>query len=451
MDLNFYNSLSRQKEKFEPFHNNKVSLYTCGPTVYNYPHIGNYRAYIFADTLKRYLKYSGYEVKHVMNITDVDDKTIRDSQSSGKNLKQFTEFYIEEFFKDLYILNIVNADLYTKATNYIDQMVEMIKILLEKGYAYRGEDDSIYFNISKDSQYGKLSHFKLSDLKSNANGRMKKDEYNKENTEDFALWKAWDETDGDVFWNTLLGKGRPGWHIECSAMSTTELSEQIDIHTGGVDLIFPHHENEIAQSECSTGKPFVKYWMHNEHLMVDGKKMSKSIGNFYTLRDLIDIGIDPMAFRLWLYTAHYRTKTNFTLEAVNASSVALKRLYEAFLGLGEKNGTVNMTYKEKLISFMNDDLDTPKALALLWDLIHDINISKVDKRATMLDFDRVFGFGFDRLKNDIIPIDIEKIVQEREIARNNKDWAKSDEFREKINELGYEVKDTDTGYKISKI
>ncbi len=451
MDLNFYNSLSRQKEKFEPLHNNKVSLYTCGPTVYNYPHIGNYRAYIFADTLKRYLKYSGYEVKHVMNITDVDDKTIRDSQSSGKNLKQFTEFYIEEFFKDLYILNIVKADLYTKATNYIDQMVEMIKILLEKGYAYRGEDDSIYFNISKDSQYGKLSHFKLSDLKSNANGRMKKDEYNKENTEDFALWKAWDETDGDVFWNTLLGKGRPGWHIECSAMSTTELSEQIDIHTGGVDLIFPHHENEIAQSECSTGKPFVKYWMHNEHLMVDGKKMSKSIGNFYTLRDLIDIGIDPMAFRLWLYTAHYRTKTNFTLEAVNASSVALKRLYEAFLGLGEKNGTVNMTYKEKLISFMNDDLDTPKALALLWDLIHDINISKVDKRATMLDFDRVFGFGFDRLKNDIIPIDIEKIVQEREIARNNKDWAKSDEFREKINELGYEVKDTDMGYKISKI
>lgn len=451
MDLNFYNSLSRQKEKFEPLHNNKVSLYTCGPTVYNYPHIGNYRAYIFADTLKRYLKYSGYEVKHVMNITDVDDKTIRDSQSSGKNLKQFTEFYIEEFFKDLYILNIVKADLYTKATNYIDQMVEMIKILLEKGYAYRGEDDSIYFNISKDSQYGKLSHFKLSDLKSNANGRMKKDEYNKENTEDFALWKAWDETDGDVFWNTLLGKGRPGWHIECSAMSTTELSEQIDIHTGGVDLIFPHHENEIAQSECSTGKPFVKYWMHNEHLMVDGKKMSKSIGNFYTLRDLIDIGIDPMAFRLWLYTAHYRTKTNFTLEAVNASSVALKRLYEAFLSLGEKNGTVNMTYKEKLISFMNDDLDTPKALALLWDLIHDINISKVDKRATMLDFDRVFGFGFDRLKNDIIPIDIEKIVQEREIARNNKDWAKSDEFREKINELGYEVKDTDTGYKISKI
>lgn len=451
MDLNFYNSLSRQKEKFEPLHNNKVSLYTCGPTVYNYPHIGNYRAYIFADTLKRYLKYSGYEVKHVMNITDVDDKTIRDSQSSGKNLKQFTEFYIEEFFKDLYILNIVKADLYTKATNYIDQMVEMIKILLEKGYAYRGEDDSIYFNISKDSQYGKLSHFKLSDLKSNANGRMKKDEYNKENTEDFALWKAWDETDGDVFWNTLLGKGRPGWHIECSAMSTTELSEQIDIHTGGVDLIFPHHENEIAQSECSTGKPFVKYWMHNEHLMVDGKKMSKSIGNFYTLRDLIDIGIDPMAFRLWLYTAHYRTKTNFTLEAVNASSVALKRLYEAFLSLGEKNGTVNMTYKEKLISFMNDDLDTPKALALLWDLIHDINISKVDKRATMLDFDRVFGFGFDRLKNDIIPIDIEKIVQEREIARNNKDWAKSDEFREKINELGYEVKDTDMGYKISKI
>jgi len=288
MALEIYNTLSKKKEIFKPIHGNKVGLYTCGPTVYNYPHIGNYRAYIFADILKRYLKYSGYEVKHVMNLTDVDDKTIRDSQKENKSLKEFTEFYTKSFFNDCEMLNIVSADIYTKATDYINEMVKIIDNLLEKGYAYKTEDGSVYFDIHKDKEYGKLSHFKLSDLKENAEGRLKKDNYEKENAGDFVLWKAWSETDGEVFWQTQLGKGRPGWHIECSAMSMSNLGESFDLHTGGVDNIFPHHENEIAQSECVTGKPFVKYFMHNEHLLINNDKMSKSFGTFYILKDLIE-------------------------------------------------------------------------------------------------------------------------------------------------------------------
>lgn len=401
--------------------------------------------------LKRYLSYKGYEVKHVMNITDVDDKTIRDSIAQSKTLKEFTELYTLEFFKDRDVLNILPPNTYTKATDYIDEMVKIVEQLIDKGFAYKTEDGSVYFDIRKDKEYGKLSHFKLFDLKENAEGRMKKDEYEKENAEDFALWKAWDATDGEVFWETSLGKGRPGWHIECSAMSIAELGENIDIHTGGVDLIFPHHENEIAQSECATGKPFVKYWMHNEHLMVDGKKMAKSAGNFYTLRDLIKKDVDPLAFRMWLYTAHYRTKTNFTIDAVNASGKALERLKEIYLNLGEDLGEVIKDYKEKLLNYMDDDLDTPKALALLWDLVKDQDVSNSDKKATLLDFDKVFGFRLDKLKKDIIPESIMILAKKREEARANKNWAKSDELRDKIKDLGYEVKDSDTGPKISKI
>jgi cysteinyl-tRNA synthetase len=459
MALILFNTLSRSKEVFEPINDKQIGLYTCGPTVYNYPHIGNYRAFIFGDILKRHLLYSGYKVKHIMNITDIDDKTIRDSQIQNKSLKEFTEFYTEEFYKDRDMLGIIPADNYTKATDFIPEMVKMIEELLEKGFAYKVEDGSVYFDIKKDKEYGKLSHFTLSDLKENAEGRMKKDEYDKDSAQDFALWKAWDANDGDVFWNpstllgtsTSLGKGRPGWHIECSTMSIHELGEGFDLHTGGVDNIFPHHENEIAQSECATGKMFAKYFMHSEHLLVDGIKMAKSAGNFYTLRDLIDKGIDPLAFRMWLYTAHYRTKTNFTLEAVNASQTALKRLYEAYLGLGAEDGVVDIDYKNKLIAYMDDDLDTPKALALFWDLVRDNNVSNENKRATMLDFDRIFGFGLSNLKEEEIPTEIQKLVEEREQARANKDWTRSDELREKIKELGYEVKDLDQGYKISII
>ncbi len=450
--MKIYNTLHKEIEDFKPKNSDFVSLYTCGPTVYNYPHIGNYRAYVFGDILKRYLNYKGYKVNHVMNITDIDDKTIRDSIKEGKSLKDFTEFYTEEFFKDRDSLNIIKAGKYTKATDYIPQMVSLIEVLIEKGFAYKTEDGSVYFDIKKDKEYGKLSHFNLNDLKENAKGRMANDEYDKENAQDFALWKAWDENDGDVFWETTLGKGRPGWHIECSAMSMDVFGNLIDIHTGGVDNIFPHHENEIAQSECATGKEFVKYWMHNEHLLVDNKKMSKSSGNFYTLADLKEKGISPIAYRYWLYTGHYRTRVNFTIETALGSQTALNRLYEAFKNLGnDLNGTVSTQYKNNLISLMDEDLDTPKSLALLWELVHDDSISKEDKRATMLDFDNVFGFGFKDIKEEIIPENIKILAEERNKARLDKDFNKSDEIREEIKGLGYEVKDKGDGFEIKKL
>ncbi|KKR75041.1 MAG: Cysteinyl tRNA-synthetase [Candidatus Nomurabacteria bacterium GW2011_GWA1_40_8] len=411
-----YNTLSREKEVFSPIDKDEVHMYSCGPTVYNYPHIGNYRAYVFADILKRVLQYGGYKVKHVMNLTDIDDKTIRESQKEKKSLKEFTEFYTQEFLKDIKSLHIENPTKFTKATDYTPEMVEIIKKLLDKKLAYKSEDDSVYFDIKKFKNYGKLSHLVLENQKENAAGRMsriKKDEYDKENAQDFALWKAWDSKDGDVFWETELGKGRPGWHIECSAMSMKNLGKQLDIHTGGVDNIFPHHENEIAQSEGATGKQFVKYWMHNEWVLVDQKKMAKSENNFYTLRDVIERDIDPVAYRFWLLMANYRTRVNFVWEALEGSEI--------------------------------------RALTILWDVIKDEKISDADKKATVLDFDKVLGLGFADLKEKIIPEEVLKLVEEREQARKEKDFKKSDELRGKINSLGYEIKDTAEGQKISKI
>lgn len=454
MSLFLYNTLTKNKEEFKPIKDDIVNMYTCGPTVYNYPHIGNYRAYIFVDTLKRTLLYLRYNTKHVMNITDVDDKTIRDSIKENKTLKELTEYYTDEFFKDLKSLNIIPANKYTKATDYIDEMVKLSEILINKGFAYKSNDGSIYFNIRKDKEYGKLSHFELKELKENADNRIKNDEYDKENAEDFALWKSWDKNDGDIFWDTSLGKGRPGWHIECSAMSMKEFGPEIDIHTGGVDLIFPHHENEIAQSECTTGKQFVKYWLHNEHLMVDGKKMSKSFGNFYTLRDLINKGIDPLAFRYWIYTGHYRTQVNFTQEAISASQKTLKKLKDFYASLGDTNnqGKVSLEYKKELVSVLEDDLNMPRALSILWSLINDSNITDVDKKATILDFDKIFGFGLDGILKKEIPENILKLAKDRNDYRKNKNWAKSDEFRKQINNLGYNIKDTgEDSYVISPI
>lgn len=456
--IHLYNTLSRSKEEFIPIDPNEIRMYTCGPTVYNYPHIGNYRAYIFADTLKRVLTYAGYKVKHVMNVTDIDDKTIRDSQKENKSLKDFTEFYTGEFLKDTETLHILKPSKLTKATDYIDEMVKITKTLLDKDLAYKSEDGSIYFNIKKFKNYGKLSGLVLENQKENAAGRIKSDEYDKENAEDFALWKAWDEKDGDVFWDTEFGRGRPGWHIECSAMSISNLGEQIDIHTGGVDNIFPHHENEIAQSEGATGKHFVNYWMHNEWVLVDQKKMAKSSNNFYTLRDLIKKDINPIAYRFWLLMANYRTRVNFVWEAVEGAEVALKRLYSLYLGLtspsaelGDDSGQIHEVYKNKFLEYITDDLDTPRALSILWDVFRDENMSNADKKATILDFDKVLGLGFVELKEDIIPEGILKLVEQRKIVKENKDFQKSDEIRKEINSLGYEVKDTNEGQKISKI
>ena len=433
-------------------------MYTCGPTLYACPHIGNYRAYVFADTLKRVLIYEGYKVKHVMNLTDVDDKTIRDSHQAGKSLKEFTEFYTEKFLQDIKLLNILNPNKFTKATDYIEEMVKIIKKLLQKKLAYKTKDGCIYFDIKKFKNYGQLSGLVLENQKENASGRIKSDEYEKENAHDFALWKAWDKKDGDVFWETELGKGRPGWHIECSAMSMENLGEQFDIHTGGMDNIFPHHENEIAQSEGATGKHFVKYWMHNEWVLVDQKKMAKSFQNFYTLKDLVEKGVDPITYRFWLLMANYRTRVNFVWEALRGAETALKRLYNLYLELGAPpagGGKVDKQYQKKFKEFIEDDLDTPRALTVLWDVLKDETLSKKDRRATVLDFDKVFGLGFAEVKKKMqeekIPEEIGRLAAERQAARESKNFQLSDKIREKINSLGYKVKDTPAGQKISKI
>jgi cysteinyl-tRNA synthetase len=452
--VHLYNTLSKEKEEFKAIGGKEVRMYSCGPTVYNYPHIGNYRAYVFADTLKRVLEYSDYKVNHIMNLTDVDDKTIHNSQKEKKTLKEFTEFYTEEFFKDIKSLNILPPTKFTKATDYVDEMVEIIKKLIANRLAYKSEDGSIYFDIRKFPNYGKLSGMVLEKQKDNASGRIISDEYDKENAQDFALWKAWDEKDGEVFWDTEFGRGRPGWHIECSAMSMTNLGEELDIHTGGVDNIFPHHENEIAQSEGATHKQFVKYWMHNEWVLVDQKKMAKSANNFFTLRDITDRGISPIAYRFWLLMANYRTRVNFVWDALEGAETALKRLYGLYLSLGSEVGQVHEVYQQKFAEFVTDDLNTPQAVALLWDVIKDGNMSDADKKATILDFDKVLGLGFADLKEAeeiSIPEEVLKLVEEREEARKNKDFTKSDELRKKINDLGHEVKDTSDGPRPQKL
>lgn len=458
MSLFLYNTLTRKKEIFVP-QKEEVGVYSCGPTVYNKVHIGNWRAFVFADLLRRFLEYKGYKVNHVMNITDVDDKTIKSSISKNMSLKDFTEYYTKVFFEGRDILNILPATKYTKATDYIKEMLIMIETLLNKGFAYKAKDGSVYFDIRKYGDYGSLSNFKIKDLKENADNRLKTDEYEKENAEDFALWKKWTEEDGQNFWNpsdilekdSEIEKGRPGWHIECSVMSTKNLGDTFDIHTGGVDLIFPHHENEIAQSRCSVGGDFARYFVHNEHLLVDGQKMSKSLGNFYTIEDLVEKGIDPIAFRMWLFGSNYTTRVNFTEDAIRSNMVALGRLREFVLSLGKDVGVVNENYKERFMEALDNNLDSAKSLSVLWDLVKDKEVLDKNKLATILDFDRVFGFGLDNIKSEIIPDEIIKIAEERKTVRQQKDWTKSDELRNKIKELGYEIKDLDNDYKITKM
>lgn len=308
--LKLYNTLTRKKDVFKPLKKNKVGMYVCGPTIYNYVHIGNLRAYVFADILRRFLKESNYKIKEVMNLTDVDDKTIKQSQKDGKNLREFTEKYEKTFLEDIKKMNIEKPEILPRATNNIKQMVSLIKKLLEKGIAYKAKD-GIYFSIQKFKDYGKLSKIKTKNLKEGASNRVLKDEYNKDNANDFVLWKFYDKKDENVFWNTKLGKGRPGWHIECSVMSMRYLGKSFDIHLGGVDLIFPHHENEIAQSEAATGKKFVNYWMHNEWILVNGQKMSKSLNNFYKLSDITKEGYSPFDLRYLYLLTHYRKPLNF--------------------------------------------------------------------------------------------------------------------------------------------
>ncbi len=449
MALKLFNTLGRELQEFTPLHPSQVGLYTCGPTVYDYPHLGNYRSYLFADLLRRVLKANNYQVKHVMNITDVDDKTIKRSQDEKKGLKEFTQFYTERFFSDRDALNILPADLYPQASDYLDQMVALIERLLQAGYAYKSDDGSVYFSIAKDKAYGKLAQLNLNELTTNASGRMKTDEYEKDSARDFALWKAWDKSDGEIFWQTSLGKGRPGWHIECSAMSMANLSESFDLHTGGVDNIFPHHENEIAQSECATNKPLAKYWLHNEWLLVEGKKMAKSAGNFYTLRNIIDQGYAPLAYRYLTLTAHYRKQLNFTWESLTAAQTALNKLEDIMRDLaGSELGEVNEKYHQQFITSLNDDLNAPQALATVWEVVNDAALSPAEKKATLLDFDQILGLGLDQIKPLEIPAEVQKLVEERETARKSGDFSASDTIRDQIEKLGFKIDDSPTGPKI---
>jgi len=459
MDIKLYNTLSREKEVFIPLKSGHVSIYNCGPTVYDYAHIGNLRSYIFADVLRRVFEYNGYKVTQIINITDVGhlvsdedegaDKLEESSSKLGKPAQEIAVFYTQEFFKDLTSLGVgIENITFPKATEHIKEQIDLIKKLEEKGFTYKTLD-GVYFDTSKLSDYGKLARLDIKGLKAGARVETIGE---KRNITDFALWKFSNpEEKRQQEWESPWGVGFPGWHLECSAMSMKYLGEHFDIHTGGIDHISVHHTNEIAQSESATGKTFVNYWMHNEFINVDGEKMSKSIGNIITLNDIIKKGFSPLAYRYWLLTAHYKTLVNFTWDALTEAQTTLDKLYNHFLEYGDDVGKVDEKYKAEFNEYINDDLNTPKAIALLWELVKDDAISDADKKATMLDFDKVFGLDLAKIKPEIVPEDILTIVREREEARNNKDWNKSDELRDEIHKKGFEVLDMENGSKVKKI
>jgi cysteinyl-tRNA synthetase len=461
MALRFFNTLTRKVEEFKPLREGEVGMYTCGPTVYNHAHIGNFRAYIFEDLLRRYLKYRGYRVTQVMNLTDIDDKTIKGSIAEKVSLGEYTARYKKAFFEDVDALKIERAEYYPEATTHIPEMVELIKSLRDKGIAYRSGND-IYYSIEKFLAYGKLSHMDLNSLQAGASQRVAADEYEKEQVSDFALWKGWDQSDGDVYWETEIGKGRPGWHIECSAMSMKYLGEHFDIHTGGVDNMFPHHENEIAQSEGASGKPFVNYWLHCAHLVVDGKKMSKSLNNFYTVPELLGRGYPTVAIRYLLISTHYRASLNFTFEGLEGAKAAIQRLRDFHDNLQSvkdnqlESGKVD-EYVEQVrnlfVEALDDDLNISGGLGAIFDFVRDINrlisesgISQADAQkaiATMEGFDSILGV----LKREEVSLDaeVEALIQERNEARKARNFKRSDEIRDQLLARGIILEDTPQG------
>lgn len=476
--IKLFNTLSGKVEAFHPLQEGKVKLYTCGPTVYDYPHIGNHRAYMFEDLLKRFLIFMGYKVIHVMNITDIDDKTIRGANEKGVPLSDYTKTYIQAFFEDIETLNILKADHYPRATENIQEMAEMVKGLLEKGYAYE-KDGSYYFNISKFQDYGKLANIDLKELKTGI--RIDSDEYEKESVHDFALWKA--RKEGEPFWETVLGPGRPGWHIECSVMSAKYLGDTFDIHCGGVDNIFPHHENEIAQSQAYSGKKFVNYWLHCQHLIRDGEKMSKSKGNIITPKELIeDQGADPMAIRLLLLSTHYRKMLNFTIEALNQTKSSLDRINE-FVdklastvfpeGESQKIWSLIEDMKKKFIQGLSNDLNISSSLTAVFEMIKKANILIAHEKIFQTDAENLIRsiasinkvLGTVRFPPNIrvsnvlnagedveleflerqLPGEIRQKIQERERARQDKNYAVADKIRNELLAQGISLEDTKDG------
>lgn len=468
MGLRLFNTYSGMVEEFIPSGVRKdkiadyppVTIYSCGPTVYSYAHIGNFRTFIFNDLLRRYLKFRGYKVNHAMNITDVDDKTIAGARSEGISLREYTDRYIKIFFEDVDVLNIERVEHYPRATESIDSMIEIISRLNEKGYVYLKEG-SLYFSIAKFQKYGALSRLDKRQIRHGV--RYDADEYEKDDVRDFVLWKA--PKEGEPVWETPFGKGRPGWHIECSAMVRQVFGGTIDIHTGGVDLIFPHHENEIAQSEGAYDEKFVRYWIHVEHLLVDGAKMSKSKGNFYTLRDLLQKGYSPRAIRYVLLTGHYRKHLNFTLESLRTAESALARIDNFLVRINDikKEGTMDPAIRtlskeflDHFIEQMDDDLNISGGLGQFFEYIHSVN-SHIDEgrfcdadRDYVIDIlrkiDSVFGFIF--FPKNMGDVDIERIealIAERQKARKEKDFARADRIRDELYKEGIILEDTREG------
>ena len=462
MALQFYNTLKREKEIFHPIEEGKVGLYTCGPTVYDYAHIGNFRTFMFEDLLKRWLLHLGFDVNHVMNITDVDDKTIKKSQAEGVDLFEITERYTDFFMKDLDWLKIIPADIFPKATDSIPKMIQMIKILLDKGFAYREDDGSVYFNIRSFPDYGLLT--KINMVNQQSASRVSDDEYDKDAPQDFALWKGWKEEDGDVVWDAPWGRGRPGWQIECSAMSSETLGDHFDIHCGGVDNMFPHHENEIAQSQCATDEPFVNVWLHSEFLLVNGGKMSKSLGNFYRISDLKEMGFTPECIRYQLLAGHYRSKITFSADKKHEGDKIVQKITDLKSRLKKRNSAMfaDGSYPEEYSEFkerMNDDLNAPRSFAVFFDWMKIIN-SKLDQNNIseqelgqgwefIQAFDKIFGL----IKSDQlpeIPIEITHLANQRDKARKMRDWAEADSFRQILKSKGWIVEDTPNGQQIKK-
>ncbi len=458
--IQFYNTLTRKKEEFVPINPKEVSIYTCGPTVYYYAHIGNLRAYLFMDTLRRVLKYNGYNLKHVMNITDVghlvsdadegEDKMIKASKREHKDPFEIAEFYTDMFMKDLKALNIDKPEIIAKATEHIKVMEEYVKQIIKNGYTYETEN-TIYFDTSKLDKYGVLSNLNVEEQKAGA--RVDFDP-NKKNISDFALWIKAPENH-IMKWDSFFGKCYPGWHLECSAMGNKYLGEEFDIHTGGIDHIPVHHENEIAQGKGYCGKIPAHYWMHVEFLQINGGKMSKSLNNLYTLKDLKDRGYSPLEYRMFNFSSIYRKKINFTFEAMDSAKIALKRLkdgYQRHLNGKDKVETeVIEKFKEDFLNAINDDLNMPQAMSVVWNAIKYEKKSK--KIADMLlDFDRVLGLEIGKLEQgEELPKEILELVEKRKKAREEKNWKLSDNLRDEIIKLGYNIKDTKDGMEISKI
>ncbi len=442
MDVRLLNTLSGELAPLEPLHDREIRMYHCGPTVYGYAHIGNLRSFVANDILRRTLEYAGYSVKQVMNITDIDDKMIKKSADEGVPLAEIANRYEDVLMADLRHLNIKIPEHIPHATEHIGGMIALIEKLLREGYAYPASD-GVYFEVAKSKNYGALARL---DLNAETESRIEGAD-DKKSPRDFALWKFWTAEDGENVFDASFGRGRPGWHIECSAMAMSELGETLDIHTGGVDLIFPHHTNEIAQSEAATGKPFAKQWVHTEFVMVDGQKMSKSLHNVFTLKEVVEKGFSPLAFRYWILGAHYRAKANFTWEGLEGAQTALVRLTDH---LGAEVGAVNADYQKRFAELVTDDLDTPRALALAWEVAKDTSLSSADKTATLIDFDRVLGLGLVPHVEVVVPDDIKEFIRFREEARQAKNWAESDRIRDEINALGWDVLDTDKGTEVQK-